>query len=337
MDANSQLPDDALESLLRTQGSVSSAELVQLTGLTRQALHAHFLRWVREGHLVREGRGRATRYRRPGGLQLERTYATAGLAEDLVWVDLRAWLDDHQLERTHSAQSVMQYVVSEMVNNAIEHSGASGVTVRVGVDRGRLACEIRDEGIGALENLRSKLGLMDHLHALQQLSKGKATTDPLRHAGEGIFFSSKMVDRFELQANGLTWIVDGERDDQAVRESVPVLGTQVRFQLSLDTRTDARDVFERYTTDFVFDTTRCVIRLFEHGVSFVSRSEAKRLVQGLDRFRHVILDFTGVETVGQGFVDDIFRVWAREHPQVRLEPVAMSPAVEFMVRRGLPT
>jgi anti-sigma regulatory factor (Ser/Thr protein kinase) len=336
MDDPSLAPEDALALLLLERGSVSSVELVRLTGLTRQALHAHLQRWVREGRLVREGRGRATRYRRPGGPSRERSYATAGLEEDQVWLELRAWLEDHDVDLTSQAQAALQYVVSEMLNNAIDHSGAAEVVLRASVDRGRITCEVVDRGIGALENLRSKLRLEDHLHALQELSKGKTTTDPQRHTGEGIFFSSKMVDRFELQSSGITWIVDREREDQAVRQSEPRPGTRVRFQLSLTTKIDPQSVFERYTTDLVFDTTRCVIRLFEHGVSFVSRSEAKRLVQGLDRFRHVILDFTDVETVGQGFVDEVFRVWAREHPEVRLEPIHMSPAVEFMVRRGLP-
>jgi hypothetical protein len=194
-----------------------------------------------------------------------------------------------------------------------------------------------DRGIGALENLRSLLGLEDHLHALQELSKGKVTTQPERHTGEGIFFSSKVVDRFELTANGLEWLVDNARHDQSVRETPPGSGTTVRVEISLDAQQSLQKVFDDHTHDFEFDTTRCVIRLFEHGTHFVSRSEAKRLVSGLDRFREVILDFHGVEGVGQGFVDEVFRVWARAHPQVKLAPRAMSPAVEFMVRRGLGT
>jgi len=67
----------------------------------------------------------------------------------------------------------------------------------------------------------------------------------------------------------------------------------------------------------------------------VSRSEAKRLLHGLDRFREVVLDFRGVEGVGQGFADEVFRVWAHAHPQTTLIPVHMNRAVEFMVRRAL--
>ena len=46
------------------------------------------------------------------------------------------------------------------------------------------------------------------------------------------------------------------------------------------------------------------------------------------------LDFSGVEVAGQGFCDEVFRVFARAHPQVTLEPVGMDPAVAFMVDRA---
>ena len=38
------------------------------------------------------------------------------------------------------------------------------------------------------------------------------------------------------------------------------------------------------------------------GVAFVSRSEAKRLLSGMERFKEVEVDFTGIGVVGQGFV-----------------------------------
>jgi hypothetical protein len=70
------------------------------------------------------------------------------------------------------------------------------------------------------------------------------------------------------------------------------------------------------------------------GSALVSRAEAKRLTERLTDFRHVTLDFSGVEVVGQGFCDEVFRVFARRHPEVALEPVGMSEAVSFMVGRA---
>ena len=164
---------------------------------------------------------------------------------------------------------------------------------------------------------------------------GKLTTQPSHHTGEGIFFASKMVDRFDLTANGIEWIVASSPADQAALQAEPSPGTKIEVWISPHTDLSMAEVFGRYTHDFKFDTTRCVIRLFEIGTNFVSRSEAKRLLANLDRFREVILDFTGVRGVGQGFVDEVFRVWARTHPDVRLIPEHMNEVVEFMVRRGL--
>jgi hypothetical protein len=96
-------------------------------------------------------------------------------------------------------------------------------------------------------------------------------------------------------------------------------------------------VFEAYTDDDQrFTKTRTVVRLFGFGVRFVSRSEAKRLMRGLERFQEVTIDFTGVEEVGQGFVDEVLRVWPNQHPETAVEPTGMTGPVEFMVRRGLP-
>ena len=48
-----------------------------------------------------------------------------------------------------------------------------------------------------------------------------------------------------------------------------------------------------------------------------------------------MVDFTGVKSVGQGFADEVFRVWARAHPETRLIPIAMQRTVAFMVERAL--
>jgi STAS-like domain of unknown function (DUF4325) len=58
-------------------------------------------------------------------------------------------------------------------------------------------------------------------------------------------------------------------------------------------------------------------------------------MRGLDRFKTVIMDFTGVEEVGQGFVDEALRVWPSQHPGTEIRPTGMVGPVEFMVRRGL--
>jgi hypothetical protein len=174
--------------------------------------------------------------------------------------------------------------------------------------------------------------------ALQEISKGKVTTQADRHTGEGIFFTSKAADIFQLEANGLQWTVDNRREDTAIADVPDVSGTRVRFELALETTKTMDAIFAQYSEhSFQFDTSRIIVKLFERGVDFVSRSEAKRIVAGLERFRYVIVDFRGIDSIGQGFADEIFRVWAEAHPEVRIETINMREPVRLMVERSART
>jgi anti-sigma regulatory factor (Ser/Thr protein kinase) len=265
----------------------------------------------------------------------ERALPLRGLEEDAVWQEVHADLLDDRL--SPQARSTASYAFTEMLNNAIDHSAADRVRVAVWAGRFEVRFEIFDDGRGALAHLQRELRLEDVYDALGELAKGKTTTDPARHTGEGIFFTSKAVDVFMLESAGLRWTVDNVREDQAVGASDVVRGTRVRWELDPRATRSISDVFAAFTDeDYGFTRTRTVVRLFGFGVRFVSRSEAKRLMRGLERFREVVLDFTGVEEVGQGFVDEALRVWPQQHPETQVLPVAMTGPVEFMVRRGLP-
>lgn len=129
--------------------------------------------------------------------------------------------------------------------------------------------------------------------------------------------------------------MDNVREDMAVTAvEPPRQGTLASVEIDLANVRSLVTLIDEYTLDYAFAKTRTVVRLFAIGVRFVSRSEAKRLLHGLDRFREVVLDFRGVEGVGQGFADEVFRVWARAHPAVSLEPVYMNETVAFLVERA---
>lgn len=265
----------------------------------------------------------------------ERTLPLAGLQEDAVWRDVA--VDVLQDRLSPEGRSTASYAFTEMLNNAIDHSGAGVVRVAVWAARFEIRFEVADDGRGALPHLQERLELEDAFDALGELTKGKTTTDPDRHTGEGIFFTSKAVDVFALESAGLRWTVDNVRVDQAVGASDIEVGTRVRWEMDPATTRSISEVFRAYTDeDHQFSRTRTVVRLFGLGVRFISRSEAKRLMRGLERFKEVVLDFAGVEEVGQGFVDEVLRAWPRQHETTIVHPVGMSGPVEFMVRRGLP-
>lgn len=276
----------------------------------------------------------APRWERPNW---SATLPLVGLEEDRVWREYVVDLLPNDLSQ--NANVIANYAFTEMLNNAIDHSGGREVAISLWAGNFDVRFEIRDWGAGAFPHVQERLGLEDLYDALGELVKGKTTTDRSRHTGEGIFFTSKAVDVYTLESGGLRWTVDNLRNDQAVGGSDVTEGTRVRWEIDPAGSRSLAEVFQAYYTDddYQFDKTKTVVHLFGIGVRFISRSEAKRLMRGLERFREVELDFTGVEDVGQGFVDEVFRVWPQDHDGTLVTPTGMSGPVEFMVRRGLPS
>jgi len=311
----------------------AASEVAAAAGISRQAAHRHLAALTAAGQLRAEGKGRSVRYRNAGSLPFTRRYPRAVIAEDRVW---------QELSSAHpavgglppDARSIFNYAFTEMLNNAIEHSASKDVDVRFEHVRGGLAFEIVDRGRGVFANLRKQLHLGSEVEALQELSKGKLTTLPEGHTGEGIFFTSKVADQFVLESGTLRWLVDNVRGDVAVGKAPNRRGTLVRFEAATRPRRKLAAVFAEYTEDLQFSKTRVVIKLFALGTRFISRSEARRVVKRLDGFREVVLDFRGVEEVGQGFADEVFRVWAAAHPGTRLSTVNMNDVVATMIKRA---
>lgn len=287
---------------------------------------------VAAGELFPEGAGRAAHYvAKRIAIALERP--RAGLAEDVLYRDVHEQLPI-LADVPRAAERILHYAFTEIVNNAVDHSRARSVRCEVRADGKTVFVVIADDGVGAFERVREALGLPATIDAIGEISKGKTTTDPEHHSGQGLFFTSKAVDHFELASGVLRWIVDNRRGDNAIGAAPSTPGTRVSFEIDYATKRDLRQLFDEYTTDLEFDRTRTVVRLFAYGTSFVSRSEAKRLVSNLEKFREVVLDFAGVDAIGQGFADEVFRVWARAHAGTRLIAVNMLEPVAFMVSRA---
>lgn len=64
----------------------------------------------------------------------------------------------------------------------------------------------------------------------------------------------------------------------------------------------------------------------------IARSQARRILYRLEEFKQVELDFGGIEFMGQGFADEIFRVFQNKHPDIRLIPVSACPTVLGMIK-----
>ncbi|MBI4521553.1 MAG: DUF4325 domain-containing protein [Gemmatimonadetes bacterium] len=325
---------DQIRLLLAGQETIAPRDVVAATGLTRQAVHHHLAKMLESGEIARVGAGRGTRYRRAADFAAR--YPLGGLQEDVVWNQLLDQLVGLR-DAPSNVRSILTYAFTEMLNNAIEHSSGTEADVVLWAAGETIVFEIADDGVGAFRHVREKLNLQDDFEAIEQLSKGKLTTLPERHTGEGIFFTSRLVDRFEIQSGTLRWVVDTLQNDEAVGEATSRRGTRVRCELSRQSTRTTAETFERFADPETFEFARSAVRvrLFKAGGAFVSRSEARRLASQLEKFGEVMIDFSDVHEVGQGFVDELFRVWAGQHPATKLTPTNMVPAVEWMVRRVL--
>ena len=201
---------------------------------------------------------------------------------------------------------------------------------------GTTVTTVQDDGVGVFRRVCEDFGYATPQDAIVQLEKGKLTSDPTRHSGEGLFFSSKAVTRFRLESQGVG--VDrrqpGARqrhraERRAARHAGPA---RDRPGPRAAARGPVRRLHRSREPALHAHAGHDQARRPRHDAG--SRSEAKRLVARLTDFRHVTLDFSGVEVVGQGFCDEVFRVFARAHPEVTLEPVGMNDTVAFMVDRA---
>ena len=306
-------------------------------GISRVAANSYVQRLEKEGWLARSGPKTRPTFSLGFKRQVFKTYAIAGLEEHIVWEqDFSPYFN-----LTGNVSRIVHHGFTEMLNNAIDHSAGKLVQILVEQDKDKLFIVLSDDGIGIFEKITHALGLPDKRLALFELSKGKFTTDPSKHSGEGIFFTSRIFDFFAILANKLLFThFDARKNDriQSIEKNL-VSGTVVMMDIALNSLRTSAEVFNSYTEapeDYDFSRTVVQMRLAAYGDDLlVSRSQAKRIVARFEKFKIVELDFTGVEEIGQAFADELFRVYANEHPAVNLEPKNMTRQVERMYLRAM--
>ena len=270
----------------------------------------------------------------PGPLrQVVQRYPLAGLQED------RPWRQDFApcFALPPAVQAMAQHAFTELLNNAIEHSGGGSVTVSMRQTPLQLQLLVSDDGVGLFERVAQHFDLPEPAAAMLELAKGKLTSDPERHCGHGLFFTAQLADVFDLHANTAAfqrrgW--DGGRWHP--QRPATRTGTSIYWAVSLDTPRTLEQVLQAHSASgqgLAFERTRVPLALLlPPGVrQLASRAEARRVLARLDQFAEAELDFAGVDQVGHGFADELMRVGARRLPGLRLQPLAMAPAVGAMV------
>jgi anti-sigma regulatory factor (Ser/Thr protein kinase) len=316
-------------------GSATGPELADFLNVTRQAVNPHLRRLLAESKIVKTGSTRAARYfpyeSAAPARTLKRDLALSGLDESAVYEHIAISLTLSQL--ADSVESIVHYAFTEILNNAIDHSMSERCTVEVRLDATKISFTVRDSGIGVFYSIADKFDLQNEHDAMIELIKGKTTTQPRAHSGEGIFFVSKAADRFSLRSHRLQLEWDNKRADVFVSEPRFLKGTLASFEIDRNSRTRLENVFAEFAPeayDFQFQKTRVLVKLLRR--DYVSRSEAKRLLHNLDKFSEIELDMRDVRNVGQGFADEVFRVFATAHPDIVIRFVNASDAVTAIIK-----
>lgn len=340
-----QARNEQIEQFILTHVAEHPQAVSKLTaqhfGISRSAVNKHIRRLVDEGFLRPEGQARNRTYRLTNVFQPKTSFQfdlTQKQDEDIIWREnIKPLIQD----LSGNVQELWNYCTTEMINNAIDHSGGSLLEVKVSRDSAKTEIVIMDNGEGIFHKIQRELHLPDPRQALFELKKGKLTTDHTRHSGQGIFFTSRMCDDFMILSDDLVFFHnDGDERDWLTKQDGAVKGTWVFLKIVKETNRTAKSVFDQYASDdedYQFSKTVIPVRMAAEGEALVSRSQAKRLLIRIDKFETVILDFAGVPAIGQGFADEIFRVFARQHPQIRLFPINTNEAVSNMISRALLT
>lgn len=309
-----------------------SSEIVNHFGITRQTASKYLKELISEGLLVKKGSGRYPNYQlKQKRIKFERSLNNF-LEEDVLW---REEVLPYFGTISENVRSICQYGFTEMVNNVIDHSEGKKLKVSILMDCKKIEIRIIDDGIGIFNKIQNDLKLEDPKHSILELAKGKFTSDPANHTGEGIFFSSRMFDTFVIISKELSFVGYSGSRDWLFEDKKFFGGTLVYMAITKNSETEMASVFDEYADpDKVpgFHKTVIPVRLMEYeGESLLSRSQAKRLIHRFDHFLEVILDFEGVKLIGQAFADQIFRVFSNSHPEVHIEAINTSESIEKMI------
>lgn len=317
-----------LEKIFRNDKTViqSTAEAFQISKTTA----IHYLQELSDSGIVRkEARGVYKLAETEHVLTLSRENGDFSRSEDRIF---ESFVMPLLSDVSEEARTIWSYAFSEILNNALDHSEADTLKKVVKCNFFNTAIMITDDGVGIFSKIQKHFSLETLDDARCELFKGKVTTNPAIHSGEGIFFSSKLVDRFQIISDGLIFATDKYAKELNVKTDSQIKGTTVYMELSNKSKRKAIDVFNSFSDeDMQFSKTLLKIAMI-FDMSPVSRSQAKRMCNGLEKFKEVTLDFADVDFIGQGFAHQVFVLFQNAHPEVQLCPINMCQEVMMMYK-----
>ena len=309
-------------------------------GLSRTAINRYLRRLIDEGLLVATGKTNARRYelRNLVEITFRLEGITASSSEDTVW---RYRILPHIRDVPKNVVDICQYGFTEILNNVIDHSVSDDALISFEQNHRRISIIIKDSGVGIFAKIQKDFDLPDPRSALLELSKGKLTSDKARHTGEGIFFTSRMFDNFQISSGNLIYRRLRTGGDEWLMEvddvADPHQGTAASMKISTDADWTTKQIFAQYEGDHMrFRRTHVPIALGNYpGEQLVSRSQAKRILARFEEFSEVLLDFQDVEEIGPAFADEIFRIFRNQHPEIKIIAIRTEPDVQNTIDRAM--
>jgi anti-sigma regulatory factor (Ser/Thr protein kinase) len=322
-----------LENVEKNPGGITT-QTAKHFSISRQAAHRHLRNLVKEKALTTVGTTRNIAYKICSQFEWQTSCKIVpGLAEHEVW---EKHIEPIVAQFPSNVVAIWHYAFTEMFNNAIDHSGGTEIWFHITRTAVNTQLWIMDNGIGIFRKIQGALNLADERHAILELSKGKLTTSPENHTGQGIFFTSRLVDLFDIYSGGVCYsheLGDAE-EDWIFERKQPTDGTSIFLKLNNHTDKTCKKVFDKYSDkeDLGFVKTIVPVRLAQYGNDrLISRSQAKRLLARVELFKIVVLNFEGVPTIGQAFADEIFRVFANAHSEIELVHIHANSEVKRMI------
>lgn len=343
------LSKDKILKIAHEKGLVKTRDFVAHFDVSRQHTSNLLSQLVDEKKLIKIGSTRNAVYATPKYLENHPDKFPNKFYKKLINKNLEEHRVVDEIENNFSTynklseniKSIFAYAFSEMLNNAIEHSKSDKINISLDIEKNELVFVVDDFGIGVFRNVKQKRKLKDELEAIQDILKGKTTTMPKLHSGEGIFFTSKIADEFILDSYGYQLIVNNKIDDVFVKKTQgQKQGTKVTFKIKRSAVRHLNDVFKEYSSssdgaDYGFDKTEIRVKLYIDSGVHISRSQARRVLSGLEKFSIIIMDYDQVPMVGQAFADEIYRVFTNKHTKIKIKNENMNEAVKFMVERAI--
>jgi len=336
--------EDLILKELKKKKELKVAEIVRASGFSRAYISRIFKKLKNNKKIFQIGKANKARYVLIGEkgikaakrqvLQSRKILRNKNLSESDILEEIKQETGIF-LDIPENVSVILEYGFTEILNNAIEHSRSEEIIAVVGKKPNQLVFKITDFGVGIFRNVMKERNLKSELEAIQDILKGKQTTAPKEHTGEGVFFTSKVSDKLIIHSFGKKLIVDNIINDIFIEDIKPIKGTVVEFEIGSQSRKDLYKIFKKYSgKGFNFNKTEVTVKLYNIYSSYISRSQARRILGGLDKFKKIMFDFKNVRTVGQSFADEVFRVWKNNHKDIDIVYKNANENIVFMMERA---